>query len=92
MTTQEIIDLIELDLADNNVKNITPAILRNVVKKLAVSAKIYPVGELQIFKVPGSTNNEILEAGDYCIGFVEGQMINANYIAGDRTLLASYDI
>lgn len=57
-----------------------------------ITNKIYPVGELQIFKVPENANNEILEAGDYCIGFVEGQFINANYIAGDRTLLASYDI
>jgi len=57
-----------------------------------ITIKIYPIGELQIFKVPGNTNNEILEAGDYCIGFVEGQFINANYISGDRTLLASFDI
>lgn len=57
-----------------------------------ISTKIYPVGHLQIFKVPGNTNNEILEPGDYCIGFVEGQFINADYLGGDKNLLASYNI
>lgn len=65
--------------------------LDNLVNAMAL-AKIYAIGELQIFKAPESTNNEILETGDYCIGFVEGQFINANYIGGDKTLLASFEI
>lgn len=64
----------------------------NAHAALFANAKIYPVGELQIFKVPGNTNNLIIEPGDYCIGFVEGQFINATYLGGDRTLLSSFDI
>jgi hypothetical protein len=55
-------------------------------------AKIYAFGELEIFKVSGNTNLGALETGDYCRGFVEGEFINANYLGGDKTLLASFDI
>lgn len=64
----------------------------NAHADLFAKARITPVGVLQIFKVPGNDNNGILETGDYCIGFVEGQFINANYLGGDISLLTSYDI
>ena len=64
----------------------------NAHAALFEKCKIYPVGKLQIFKLLGNLNDEILESGDWCIGFVEGQFINANYLAGDRNLLASFDI
>lgn len=60
--------------------------------ELFAVAKIVKPDELQIFKVPGNPNNQILEVGDYCMGFVEGQFINANYTGGDRSLLTSFGI
>lgn len=59
---------------------------------LLAQTKIYPYGELQVFKIAGNLDNTTQEAGDWCIGFVENQFINAPYLAGDKTLLASYDI
>lgn len=59
---------------------------------LFAKAKIYAQGELQIFKLPGNLDAANLEVGDYCIGFVEGQFINANYLGGNIALLASFDI
>lgn len=56
------------------------------------SARIIPLGELIFFKIFPNTNNKIQEIGDYCMGIVEGQFINANYLGGDKNLLASYDI
>ena len=64
----------------------------NAHEGLFVKTKIYANGELQIFKVAGNGNNSTIEAGDYCIGFVAGQFISANYIGGNVTLLASFDI
>jgi hypothetical protein len=55
-------------------------------------SNIYAIGELQIFKIAPNTNNKILEVGDYCIGAVEGQFINANYLGGNPTLLSSFNI
>lgn len=59
---------------------------------LLAVAKIVKPDELLIFKVSGNLNNALLEIGDYCIGFVEGQFINANYTGGDRSLLTSFGI
>lgn len=64
----------------------------NAHTALFLQTKIYVASELQIFKAPGNTSNEILESGDWCIGFVQGQFINANYLSGETTLLASFDI
>lgn len=64
----------------------------NEQKVTNTRAKIYGAGELQIFKLPTNLNNEALEVGDYCIGFVEGEFINANYLGGNKALLASFDI
>lgn len=60
--------------------------------ELFVKAKIYAQGQLQIFKLPTNEDDAVLEVGDYCIGFVEGQFINANYLGGDDSLLSSFDI
>ena len=57
-----------------------------------IAGRIFIVGNIQVFKAPSNTTNGTLEAGDYCQGFVAGQFINANYITGDITLLASFDI
>ncbi len=64
----------------------------NAHAELFVVAKIVKPDELLIFKVSGNLNNALLEIGDYCIGFVEGQFINANYTGGDRSLLTSFGI
>lgn len=55
------------------------------------TAKIYSAGELQIFKVAPNVDPAAIEIGDYCIGFVEGQFINANYLGGSIALLASFN-
>lgn len=57
-----------------------------------IASNIYTTGELQIFKVSPNTNDKILEVGDFCIGIVEGQFINANYLGGSPTLLSSFNI
>jgi hypothetical protein len=64
----------------------------DVADVLLARTKIYPFGELQIFKIKGNINLEILEAGDWCIGFVEGQFINATYLGDDVNFLSSFDI
>lgn len=92
MTTQETIELINQDLADNTTKKITPAILRNVLTKVTQSIRFIPYGELQVFEKEGKTTPGTLAPGDYCQGYVEGEFINANYLGGDPEVLASYDI
>lgn len=62
---------------------------------LFAKAKIYENGELQIFRKPGTTpdpTNSEPNNGDYCIGFVEGQFISADYLGDDKTLLTSFNI
>ncbi|MFK7004611.1 hypothetical protein BWK63_09535 [Flavobacterium covae] len=54
--------------------------------------RIVPVGQLQIFKVAPNANNNVLESGDYVVGFVEEHFINATYLEGDPQRLASYGI
>ena len=59
------------------------------------AAKIYENGELQIFRKPGTTPDPAnLEPniGDYCIGFVEGQFISADYLGPNKKSLTSYNI
>jgi hypothetical protein len=64
----------------------------NAQKVTNTRSKIYAAGELQIFKVAPNTNVNALEVGDYCLGFVEGQFINANYLGGNIALLSSFNI
>ena len=56
------------------------------------STTIYKSGQLCVFKNPGNANPSILEAGDMVTGIVEGMFINASYLGGDTTLLASFEI
>ena len=56
-----------------------------------INAKIYAVGELQIFKVAPNKENE-LEIGDFVIGFIEDQFINATYNGGNYKALSSYEL
>ena len=62
---------------------------------LSYQSKIYENGQLQIFRKPGTppdpTNKEP-NSGDWCVGFVEGQFINAEYLGPDKTLLTSFNI
>lgn len=53
---------------------------------------IIPVNDMLVFKVALNIDNTKKEVGDFCMGIVEGQFINANYIGGDETLLASYGL
>ena len=72
--------------------------MRDAVNELfykVLQAKIYENGQLQVFRKPGTppdpTNKEP-NSGDWCIGFVEGQFINAEYSGPDKTLLTSFNI
>ena len=62
---------------------------------LSYQSKIYENGQLQIFRKPGTppdpTNKEP-NVGDWCIGFVENQFINAEYLGPNKLLLTSYNI
>jgi hypothetical protein len=63
--------------------------------KLVKVSKIYESGELQIFRKWGTTpdpDNLDPNVGDWCVGFVEGQFINAEYIVGNKLLLTSYNL
>ena len=72
--------------------------LRDAVNELfykVLQAKIYENNDLQIFRKPGTppdpTNKEP-NIGDWCVGFVEGQFINAEYLGPDKKFLTSYNI
>ena len=72
--------------------------IRDAVNELfykVLQAKIYENDDLQIFRKPGTppdpTNKEP-NSGDWCIGFVEGQFINAEYLGPDKKFLTSYNI
>lgn len=62
---------------------------------LSYQSKIYENGDLQVFRKPGTppnpTNKEP-NIGDWCIGFVEGELINAEYLGPDKALLTSFNI
>lgn len=72
--------------------------MRDAVNELfhkVLNAKIYENGQLQIFRKPGTpvdATNKLPNSGDWCIGFVEEQFINATYLGGNPLLLTSYDI
>ena len=62
---------------------------------LSYQSKIYENGQLQVFRKPGTPpdpTNPDPNIGDWCIGFVEGQFINAEYLGPDKTLLTSFNI
>ena len=62
---------------------------------LSYQSKIYENNDLQIFRKPGTpidlTNKEP-NIGDWCVGFVEGQFINAEYLGPDKAFLTSFNI
>ncbi|MCG9792474.1 hypothetical protein [Flavobacterium algicola] len=74
--------------------------LQTLIDTNGPSAKIFRLGELQVYKVrPEDDPDYVIEqqSGDYCIGFAENEsgqweFISANYIAGPITKKASYDI
>lgn len=56
---------------------------------------IYGNYDLQIFRKWGTEKDPLNpdpKVGDWCIGFIEGEFINAEYLGGDKTLLSSYKI
>lgn len=72
--------------------------MRDAINELffkVLNARVYENGQLQIFRKPGTPSdpdNKLPNPGDWCIGFVEGQFINATYLGGNPLLLISYDI
>ena len=64
----------------------------NAHANLFAKTRFIPYGELLVFEKEGKTTPGTLAAGDYCQGYVEGELINANYLGGDPAVLASYDI
>lgn len=60
--------------------------------ELFAKERMIPQGQLLVFKGAGNINNNLLEVNDYCIGFVQGVFINADYLGGDRALIASFNI
>lgn len=63
----------------------------NAHSELELKAKIYKVGQLQIFKTGENTGLEI-EAGDLITGIVQNSFIQGVYISGDVTQLTSYNL
>lgn len=64
----------------------------NAHSALFVKAKIYPIGQLQIFKTNTEGNPAILEVGDFVIGIVSGQFIRGIYLGGDITNIESFNV
>ena len=71
--------------------------MRDAVNELfykVLQAKIYENGQLQVFRKPGTPpdpTNPDPNPGDYCIGFVENQFINAEYLGPNKLSLTSYN-
>jgi hypothetical protein len=72
--------------------------MRNAVNELfykVLKSKIYENGDLQIFRKPGTIpnlNNSEPNVGDWCIGFVEDQFINAEFLGPNKKLLTSFNL
>ena len=72
--------------------------MRDAVNELfykVTQSKIYENNDLQIFRKPGTPpdpENKEPNFGDWCVGFVEGQFINAEYLGPDKKFLTSYNI
>lgn len=60
--------------------------------KSDVPASIMKYGTMLVFKIETNLNRLEQEVGDYCMGFVEGQFISADYLGGNKALLTSYNI
>lgn len=64
----------------------------NAHAELFAKERMIANGQLLVFKAEGNINKNLLEVNDYCMGFVQGVFINSDYLGGDRTLLASFNI
>ncbi len=64
----------------------------NAHANLFAKIRFIPHGELLVFEQADKTTPGTLAAGDWCQGFVEGELINANYLGGDPNLLTSFEI
>jgi hypothetical protein len=68
--------------------------------KLFAKAKVYELGEMQVFKKKAAADVDYIEGqqpGDYCVGAVfneneEVELISADYLGGNITRKSSYDI
>lgn len=63
----------------------------NAHSNLILKARIYPYGQMQVFKVPPNENVNKKEVGDYCIGMVQNTLINGNWNGADESLKTSYE-
>lgn len=63
----------------------------NAHADLFLKARIIPYGQMQVFKVPSNENNDVMEVGDYCIGWVENSLVNGNWNGADPNLKSSYE-
>lgn len=63
----------------------------NAHSELFAKARIIPLGQMQVFKVPGNENMNEKEIGDYCIGYIENSIVNGNWNGGDPSLKSSYE-
>jgi len=59
---------------------------------LFATIRIIPHGKRLVFEKEGKINPGTLAEGDFCMGFVENQFINADYLGGDENSLTSYDV
>lgn len=80
-----------LEIKNETQSNANTALrIGEALESIVVSARIIPFGNILFFKVEGNTE-EIIEANDMVIGFVEGEFLNAGvYYGGDPLLKASY--
>jgi hypothetical protein len=72
------------DVLDNHLTDL------NAHPQLLVKSRIIPVGQMLVFKVAPNENEAEKEPGDFCMGIVENEFINANYLGGDESLSSSY--
>lgn len=63
----------------------------NAHPELLAKAKVFAAGELLIFKTADNTE-ATLQANDFCVGIVEGQFIQADYLGGNPSLLSSFNL
>lgn len=65
---------------------------KDAAEEAKAALAVIKAGSMLVFKLPPNENLKEQEPGDFCMGFVEGQFINADYLGGDKNLLASYNI
>lgn len=63
----------------------------NAHSNLIIKARILPIGQMLVFKIPPNENEDIKEVGDYCMGFVQDTFINGNWNGADESLRTSYE-